>query len=167
MKNIVYKFGQESSSKMKRKRITHTDREEKTILLNESKFKRWAHKNSCQQTVFQSNSMKLATDVWWEHIIGLKIVLTVAAYAKYLKPSRIVAYFITDLLFHIWSELLNIHINITEYSCKYWDYFRICMAYFKQWHMTWHPVGMDQDINVAFEITHMVAITMCCKWFEV
>lgn len=118
MKNIAYKFGQESSSKMKRKRITHTDREEKTILLNESKFKRWAHKNSCQQTVFQSNSMKLATDVWWEHIIGLKIVLTVAAYAKYLKPSRIVAYFITDLLFHIWSELLNIHINITEYSCN-------------------------------------------------
>lgn len=92
MKNIAYNFAQESSSKMRRKRVTHTDTGEKTIPLNESKFKRWAHKNSCQQTVFQSNSMKLATDVWWERIIGLKTVLTVAAYAKYLKPRGTVAY---------------------------------------------------------------------------
>lgn len=33
--------------------------------------------------------------------------------------------------------------------------------------MTWHPVAMDQHINVALEVTPTVVITMCCKWFEV
>lgn len=40
MRNIAYNFAQENSSKIKRKRITHTDTGEKTIPLNENKFKR-------------------------------------------------------------------------------------------------------------------------------
>lgn len=33
--------------------------------------------------------------------------------------------------------------------------------------MTWHPMGMNQHVNVTLEITHMMLITLCWKWYEV
>lgn len=80
MRNVACSFAWESSGKIKGKSVTHPGAGEKK---HSPKWKQ-VQKMSSQKPLpanykFQSNYTKLATDVWWEHIIGLKIVLTVAA----------------------------------------------------------------------------------------